>query len=192
LQAERYRLHHAIGALIAELAEQQPVVLVLDDLHWADAASLELVAHFLRRPPTGPVLLVLAYRSNQAPPELLVALAAAAREGSLTQIELATLGESAAEELLADIDASWRPAIYRESGGNPFYLEELARVHRARPRAPLGLTNDPGAPVTSRAPHVERCSRPGDEGCDRLADRCSTRRRRARAGGRRPLVSSRA
>lgn len=65
LQVERYRLHHAIGALIGELAAQRPVVLVLDDLQWADAASLELVAHLLRRPPTGPVLLVLAYRFNQ-------------------------------------------------------------------------------------------------------------------------------
>jgi predicted ATPase len=133
LQAERYRLHHAIGALIAELAEQQPVVLVLDDLHWVDAASLELVAHLLRRPPTGPVLLLLAYRSNQAPRELLVALAAAAREGSLTQIELATLGESEAEELLGDIDASWRPAIYRESGGNPS-IWKSSRASTARVR----------------------------------------------------------
>jgi predicted ATPase len=91
LRVERYRLHHAIGALIGELATQRPVVLFLDDLHWADAASMELVAHLLRRAPSGRVLLVLAYRSNQAPAELLVAVAAAAREGSLTQIELAAL-----------------------------------------------------------------------------------------------------
>jgi len=141
LQAERYRLHHAIGALVGELAAQRPVVLVLDDLHWADAASLELVAHLLRRPPAGPVLLMLAYRFNQAPAELLVAVAAAAREGSLTQIELAALGESEAEELVGDVDPPSRAAIYRESGGNPFYLEELARAHRARPRPPIGQTN---------------------------------------------------
>ena len=141
LPAERYRLHHAIGALISELAAQRPVVLVLDDLHWADAASLELVAHLVRRPPPGPVLLVLAYRSNQAPPELLVALGAAARDGSLTQIELAALSESEAEELIGDIDASRRAAICRESGGNPFYLQELARAHRTRVQGPLGLTN---------------------------------------------------
>jgi predicted ATPase len=153
LQAERYRLHHAIGALIGELAVQRPVVLVLDDLQWADAASLELVAHLLRRPPAGPVLLVLAYRSNQAPAELLVATGAAARVGSLTQIELATLSESEAEELISDIDASSRAAIYRESGGNPFYLEELARAYRARPRASGRRTddvNEPGVPVGVR------------------------------------------
>jgi ATP/maltotriose-dependent transcriptional regulator MalT len=153
LQAERYRLHHAIGALITELAAQRPVVLVLDDLHWADAASLELVAHLLRHPPAGPVLLLLAYRSNQAPAELLVALAAAAREGSLTQVELGVLGESDAEELLGDIDASSRAAIYRESGGNPFYLEELARAHRGGSRASGRRTDDvgqPGVPVGVR------------------------------------------
>jgi predicted ATPase len=144
LQVERYRLHHAIGALIGELAAQRPVMLVLDDLQWGDAASLELVAHLLRRPPTGPVLLMLAYRSNQAPAELLVTLGAAAREGSLTQIELAALGESEAAELLGDIDVRARAAIYRESGGNPFYLEELARAHRARPTAPGGRTDEVG------------------------------------------------
>ena len=136
-QAERYRLHHAIGALITRLADQRPVVLVLDDLHWADAASLELVAHLLRRPPTGPVLLVLVYRSTQAPPELLIALGAAARDGSLTQIELGALSQSEAWELLGDLDATSRHAIWRDSGGNPFYLHELARAHRARSRAAL-------------------------------------------------------
>jgi DNA-binding NarL/FixJ family response regulator len=136
LQGERYRLHHAIGALIAEIAERRPLVLVLDDMHWADAASLELVAHLLRRPPAGPVLLLLACRSNQEPPELAVALAAAARENSIMDIELTTLSESEAHALIADIDAGRRGVVYHESGGNPFYLEELAHVHRRR-RRPL-------------------------------------------------------
>ena len=135
LQIERYRLHNAIGALIAEMATENAIVLVLDDLHWADSASLELVAYLLRSPPPGPVLLMFACRSNQAPPELLVPLAASARERSLIDLELAPLSEADAQELIGDIDARRRSRVYHDSGGNPFYLEELAHAHRKRRQA---------------------------------------------------------
>jgi hypothetical protein len=49
--AERFRAHHAVWDLIERLAATRPVALVFDDIQWADAASLELTAHLLRRPP---------------------------------------------------------------------------------------------------------------------------------------------
>src|SRR5690349_12291905 len=55
-QADRYRRHHAIRRLLEELSRDQPVVLVLDDVHWADEASIELLAHLLRRGVAGPLL----------------------------------------------------------------------------------------------------------------------------------------
>ena len=63
LQHERYRSHRAVRALLEQLASRQPLVLVLDDLHWADAASIELLGALLRRPPAAPVLLALAMRA---------------------------------------------------------------------------------------------------------------------------------
>ena len=48
---ERYRSHRAVRALLEVLARRLPLVLLLDDLHWADSASVELVAALLRRPP---------------------------------------------------------------------------------------------------------------------------------------------
>ena len=57
---ERYRSHRAIRMLLALLAADRPLVLVLDDLHWSDAASIELIAALLRRGPRAPVLFALA------------------------------------------------------------------------------------------------------------------------------------
>ena len=45
--AERYRLHYAIRSVLERLTERQPMVLALDDVHWADAASVEMLTHLL-------------------------------------------------------------------------------------------------------------------------------------------------
>ena len=62
-------------SLLELLAARKPLVVVLDDLHWADGASIELIAALLRRGPDAPVLLALAFRPGQAPERLTAALA---------------------------------------------------------------------------------------------------------------------
>ena len=69
LQHERYRSHRAVRALLERLAATKPLVLVLDDFHWADSASVELLGALLRRPPAAPVLIAVARRP--ATPERL-------------------------------------------------------------------------------------------------------------------------
>jgi predicted ATPase len=59
LRSERYRAHRAVRALLELLASDRPLPLALDDLHWADEASVELIDHLLRHPPRGRVLLAL-------------------------------------------------------------------------------------------------------------------------------------
>ena len=81
LEAERYRTHRAIRALLERLAVRVPVVLALDDLHWADEASVELVCHLLRHPPSAPVLLVLAYRPAQVASAVAQAAEQSRRDG---------------------------------------------------------------------------------------------------------------
>src|SRR5215212_1370618 len=56
---ERYRTHRAVRSLLGLLAEDQPLVVVLDDLHWSDSASLEMLAALVRRELAAPVLLAL-------------------------------------------------------------------------------------------------------------------------------------
>jgi DNA-binding NarL/FixJ family response regulator/tetratricopeptide (TPR) repeat protein len=128
LQHERYRSHRAVRSLLEQLASAQPLVLVLDDLHWADSASIELLGAFLRRPPAAPVLLAAAIRARHVAERLSTALERAWRAEQLTRIELGALSAEEAHELLGDavarVDAS---VLYAESGGNPFYLEQLAR-----------------------------------------------------------------
>ena len=69
--------------LLEQLAATQPLVLVLDDFHWADSASVDLLGALLRRPPAARVLLVLGARPRQLPERLASALERAHRDGTL-------------------------------------------------------------------------------------------------------------
>jgi DNA-binding CsgD family transcriptional regulator len=126
LQAERYRAHYAIRALLERLAARQPLVLALDDVHWADEASIEAVAHLLRRL-RGRLLVVAAARRPVE--RLATAFEVLERRGGAARLELAPLTHAEGEALLGSAhDAATRADLYRQSGGNPFYLEELARA----------------------------------------------------------------
>jgi DNA-binding CsgD family transcriptional regulator/tetratricopeptide (TPR) repeat protein len=134
LQHERYRSHRAVRALLEELAKTRSLVLVLDDFHWADSASVELLGALLRRPPAAAVLIALAVRPHQMAERLYAALERAHREKGVSRIELGALTPLEARELVGDEVA----VLYGESGGNPFYLEQLARS--------LGRHDGAGAP----------------------------------------------
>ncbi len=138
LQSERFRAHQATRTLLERLAARRPLVLALDDLHWADGASVELIAHLLRRPPRGPVLLALGMRS--ASETLSSALAGAQRSGGVVILEPAPLAREQADELVGDLSHDLRSELYRQSGGNPFYLEQLARAHSADAGVPPTVT----------------------------------------------------
>ena len=128
LQNERYRTHRAVRALLEGLTATKPVVLVLDDLHWADSGSAELLGALLHRLPAAPVLLALGLRPRLVPERLSVSLERAQRAGTLTRIELGALTSEEAHELLgAEGDGAAAGVLYQESGGNPFYLEQLVR-----------------------------------------------------------------
>ena len=126
---ERYRTNRAVRELLERLAATKPLVLVLDDVHWADPASVDLAASLLHRPPAAGVLMVLASRPNHSSPRLRSATAQALRAGRLTRIELDPLtGEEAAAMLGREPSDAGAALLYQESGGNPFYLEQLARA----------------------------------------------------------------
>jgi ATP/maltotriose-dependent transcriptional regulator MalT len=168
LQHERYRAHRAVRALLEELAQSTPLVLVLDDFHWADSASVELLGALLRRPPAATALIAFSHRPNQVTERLAAALERAHRDGSLSRIELRALTQDEARTLLAGrVDAHGAALLYQESGGNPFYLEQLARsLERADERtAPedslvgLGVPPAVAASLSEELASLSDCAR---------------------------------
>jgi DNA-binding CsgD family transcriptional regulator len=136
---DRYWGHRAVRGLLEGLAGTQPVLLVLDDLQWADEGTVDLLASLLRRPPAARVLLALAFRSGRAPTRLDAELAAAEQEGRAERLELAPLAREEAEALFDErLGERERAVLYEESGGNPFFLEQLVRHGRAVPAVAPG------------------------------------------------------
>ena len=130
--------------LLEQLAAAKPLVLVLDDLHWADPASVDLLVALLHRPPAAGVLIAVAARPRQLPPRLAGALDRAHRDGALTRLALGAVTREEARELIGPR----ADAVYDETGGNPFYLEQLARAG-AEGSAPMAGVDVP--PMVSAA-----------------------------------------
>ncbi|WP_149263297.1 AAA family ATPase [Actinomadura sp. K4S16] len=124
----RYQLHRTIRHLLEELAGPPGgLVLILDDLHWADDATIELLDHLVRHPPRARLLVAVAYRPAQASPRLAALVAAAGPQG--TYVAVNPLTQSEVEEFLGpDVGQTYREALYKATGGNPFYLEALVRM----------------------------------------------------------------
>jgi ATP/maltotriose-dependent transcriptional regulator MalT len=125
---DRYRTHRAVRELLEALAATKPLVLVLDDLHWADPGSLDLLGSLLRRPPDAAVLVAVGLRPRQLDQGLDGALERARDAGILTRLELGALSADEARELLGpELGGAAAETLYEESSGNPFYLQQLAR-----------------------------------------------------------------
>jgi DNA-binding CsgD family transcriptional regulator len=150
-QHERYRSHRAVCELLERLTAAKPLVLVLDDIHWADPASVELLGALLRRPPDAAVLIALAVRPRQAPERLAAALERAHHGGILARVEVGALTRGEARHLFGKAVTEVAAAdLYEESGGNPFYLEQLVRSlaagrSAAAPQPPLASLDVPPA-----------------------------------------------
>ena len=133
----RFRLFDALAGLLASVADRRPLVVVLDDLHWADASSLLALEFVGRALPDMRVLVVAAYRHVEAHArdELASPLAGLAR--SATRLPLQGLDRDAVERLATaravaagerGIAPRLLAAVHDASAGNPFYVDELVRL----------------------------------------------------------------
>src|SRR5438552_13519991 len=136
MDIERYRLYRAVGAMLERVAGPAGLVLVLDDLHWADDGSRELCEYLLRHPPRCRLTLALAYRPRQANPRLSAAVDTAAGHGWAEVVELGPLPFEEAGGLIPEhVGRSVRQRLYTASRGNPLYLEMLVRDGGTAPHA---------------------------------------------------------
>ncbi|MCX5417823.1 ATP-binding protein [Streptomyces sp. NBC_00059] len=125
----RHRLYEEVLTLVERVAADRPLVVAVEDLHWADAATCELLG-FLARNLTRPgVLLVLTHR----PPETGPLLSELARRPGTTRLRLDRLGErDVARQLTAILGTEPDPAtvgrVHERSDGNPLFVEALART----------------------------------------------------------------
>jgi DNA-binding CsgD family transcriptional regulator/tetratricopeptide (TPR) repeat protein len=124
--------------LLGELdVRSRPTALVLEDVHWADSATVDAITFLARRVRTLHVLLVLTVRSGEvAPDHPLQRALAAIPPGDSAFVELGPLSE-AAVGALAGRHAG---RVYRETGGNPFYVTELLEHRDAEGVPPTVVT----------------------------------------------------
>lgn len=135
--AERHRLFEAIGEAFSAIARSDAVVLVLDDIHWADKPSLLLLRYLLRRGEPIRLLILGTYRDTDLDRShpLADVLADLRREPCVERVDLLGLGLdeiTSFMELAAghDLDApgiELARAVHRETEGNPFFLSEMIR-----------------------------------------------------------------
>lgn len=125
---------NAIKAVMHADEGMTPYVMVLDDLHWSDTATLELIAQVATLAAFEPILMVVILRPDRSAPSWqLVDRLHASLGGSFSRIDLEPLDASGSSELLTnllrieELPESIRAQILQRSEGNPFYLEEVLR-----------------------------------------------------------------
>ncbi|WP_155056800.1 ATP-binding protein [Streptomyces blattellae] len=130
----QFRFFEQAVALVRQTAARRPVVLVVDDLQWADAASLDLLSHLMTRLPDGTVVIgALRDRAPAPSSDLGRMLAAASRLPRHRRIPLGPLVPAEVAELIRretgrDPGPGVTRLIHTRTAGNPFFVRELSRL----------------------------------------------------------------
>jgi DNA-binding SARP family transcriptional activator len=131
-ETERYRLFEAVVGLLTELSRSAPVLLVLDDLQWADRPTLLLLRHLARATSPARLLILGSYRATERGDTFTNAMTELQRDRLASQLDIRGLGEAETAELVR-LRAGETPsrafarALYEETEGNPFFVEEIVR-----------------------------------------------------------------
>ena len=144
----RHRSHRAIAALLVRLRGTKGVVLALDDVHWADEATVELLGQLAATVREPGILIALAFRRGQEDPRIRRAIASADSLGQAVTIEPSPLDRAQAAGLVGEpLESAQLTRLLEESGGNPFYLDCLSRDGLGPSPAPRASEEREAIPV---------------------------------------------
>ncbi|MBM7503018.1 AAA family ATPase [Agromyces aurantiacus] len=134
------QLHEAIAVLLETLSREEPIVLVMEDLHWVDAATLALLRFLLRSLGSSRVLLLLTYRTDDVTRghPLRGFLSEAERDRWVERRELSRLSHDQVRDLVRSLIVDESPndqvldTVFVRSDGVPFFVEELVGIDGCR------------------------------------------------------------
>jgi len=162
----RRRLLDAVVGLVSDLSRHQPLVVFIDDLHWADPPSLQLTEQVARQLPGSRARLVATYRDVDPAPDarFTETLATLARLPGLLQMTLQGLTEDEVSQFIAH-EAGVEPAagvvaaVWARAAGNPFFVSQLTRLLVAEKALTESAAAAPGVPWAVRQVVARRLAR---------------------------------
>jgi DNA-binding CsgD family transcriptional regulator len=164
--AAQARLFEIVLGLLRRLSEDAPVLLVIEDLHWADASTRDLLSFLVRSMRDTRFACVATYRSDELHRRhaLRPLLAELQRLQNVDDIELGGFGKAELTEQIAAImgeqpDADMVDAVLDRSGGNPFFVEELVATGDVRLALPRSLRDTLDDRLRQVGPKAQRVLR---------------------------------
>ncbi|MBB5782403.1 AAA family ATPase [Nonomuraea jabiensis] len=126
--SDGFELYDAVTGLLVDASREQPVVVVLEDLHWADPASLRLLEFVVRHAWFERLLVIGTYRDAEVDGPLSLPLEAKATVLTLTGLDREEVGRLVAHTTGVEPGEELVTEIHRRTGGNPFFVEQTARL----------------------------------------------------------------
>lgn len=133
-EEDRRRLFHSFTEAIHTLGKVQPVLLVIEDVHWSDDATLDLMLHLARRISADPISVILTFRSDEVGTRLGRLLADFDRARCASEVSLNPLGVHDVSTMLQSIfgaqvafGSTFVNTLHGLTEGNPFFIEEMLK-----------------------------------------------------------------
>jgi len=179
-EQQKRRLFAVLTRFFTTQAAQQPVLLIVEDLHWCDESSLDLLLHLVRHCKSEALFFLFTYRSEEISTSLNHWLAQLDREHLALELPLGSLSETEVDAMLQAIFGSAHPiptelsdTLYNLTDGNPFYIEEMLKSliatgelqhvngvwqHAPDPYGPVGFSFVPRSVEDAVKQRVDRLS----------------------------------